>query len=327
MCVSQLANVLILKSISSTKLITSKNIAVHRLAEFNGHQGSVYSLIRGETPETFVSGSGDRQVVEWSLLKPDEGKLLARVNTNIFTLLPLNDWKTMLIGQLQGGIHVIDLKEGLEKKLLAFHKKGVFDLKLINHGNTFLAAGGDGVLSVWSSESFELLQSIKIADSSLRSISLNSEKAELAIGCSDHHIYILSSENFKQLYKIEHHKSSVFSVLYSRDGSTLLAGSRDAFVSSWNVKEGYVLNQSVGAHMATVNQISLSPDGKWVATASLDKTIKIWNGKNLELLKVISNEKMKAHVNSVNCLLWLDEVTLVSGSDDRNIFAWKILAT
>ena len=297
---------------------------MERLAGFTGHQGSVYSLIHGRNRGTFISGSGDGQVVEWSIDEPDEGKLMAKVNTNIFSLLPLTGWKTLLIGQLQGGIHVIDLKDRSEKRLLTFHKRGVFDLKLVNDGKIVLAAGGDGVLSVWSIENFDLVQSIKVSDRSLRSIAVNPQNSELAIGASDGCVYILDSNDFRVLYTISHHNNSVFTVIYCHDCKTLFAGSRDAFLSVWNVEEGYTLNKSVSAHMATVNQLELCPNGRLLASVSRDKSTKLWDVDNLELLKVISNEKMEAHINSVNCLLWLDDETLITGSDDRNVIAWKV---
>ena len=70
------------------------------------------------------------------------------------------------------------------------------------------------------------------------------------------------------------------------------------------------------------------PNELWFASASRDKSIKIWDPRNFKLLKVIDASKkgMNAHINSVNKLLWLSYNNyLVSASDDRSIMVWEII--
>jgi WD40 repeat protein len=74
-----------------------------------------------------------------------------------------------------------------------------------------------------------------------------------------------------------------------------------------------------------VNHLSLSPNKKLLASASRDKTIKIWDAESLELLKVLDRTKYPtSHTHSVNRLLWLNDDTLISTGDDRKVICWKI---
>jgi WD40 repeat protein len=59
------------------------------------------------------------------------------------------------------------------------------------------------------------------------------------------------------------------------------------------------------------------------ATASRDKTIKLWDFSSGRLLKVLDTVRYGGHVNSVNRLLWVDNV-LLSASDDRTVSIWEI---
>ena len=79
------------------------------------------------------------------------------------------------------------------------------------------------------------------------------------------------------------------------------------------------------AHWFTINKIVFHPEGKWFATGSRDKTIKIWDAETFELLKVIETMRDKGHINSVNCLLWSEHNDyLLSCGDDRSIIAWEV---
>lgn len=77
------------------------------------------------------------------------------------------------------------------------------------------------------------------------------------------------------------------------------------------------------AHMFTINHLAFSPDGSLFATASRDKTIKIWDTYSLKLLKVLDTIRHGGHINSVNRLLWLPEM-LVSASDDQRAIIWEV---
>src|SRR5205823_862410 len=82
------------------------------------------------------------------------------------------------------------------------------------------------------------------------------------------------------------------------------------------------------AHMAAVNAIAISPDGKTLASGSADKTIKLWSLPEGKLLATLDR-----HATAVNAIaISPDGKTLASGSADKTIKLWslpegKLLAT
>lgn len=287
-----------------------------------GHTGSVYSLsAKAGSTGQFYSTGGDGMLVLWDEANPDSGQLLAKVDSQVFSMLSLPDRHQMLLGQMQGGIHVLDMDTRREVRHLALHKGGVFDLQRLNDRQV-VAAGGDGTLSVWDVEGFQLAKQIPLSDQSLRCIAIHPTQSLMAVGCSDHAVYLLDTQLMLPIQRLEGHANSVFSACFSPDGQWLLTGSRDAQLRVWNVAKNSQLYRQIPAHLFTINSIVYSPDGRMFATASRDKTIKLWDVASFDLLKVIDHQRQGGHVNSVNKLIWPNH--LVSCSDDRSIMVWHI---
>jgi COMPASS component SWD3 len=64
--------------------------------------------------------------------------------------------------------------------------------------------------------------------------------------------------------------------------------------------------------------VRISPDGRWIASASADGTAKIWDASTGAHL-----ETLVGHMAGVSCLAWApDSNTLATGSDDKAIRLW-----
>jgi WD40 repeat protein len=299
------------------------SLSITKIATLTAHTGSIYSLYaNNKIPQTFYSAGGDGNLIKWDLNDLDKAYLVSKVDTNIFSMNALPMQSKILLGQMQGGIHVLDIEQKNEVKHLSFHKSGIYDIQVIDNGNAFIAAGGDGILSLWSANNFLLLKKKDISEKSIRCLIVDEENLKIYAGCSDNFIYVLHYKTLEVIHKWQAHQNSVFSLQLSPNGKYLLSGSRDAHLSVWTIDENYRLLLSQPAHLFTINDIVFQPEGKLFATAGRDKHIKIWDSTNFNLLKVIDKEKCDGHVNSVNKLLWSDY--LISCSDDRSIMVWDI---
>lgn len=294
-----------------------------KIAQLTGHNASVFALSATDSDRYFLSGAGDGWVVRWDLENPDLGKLVAKVETQIFSLLYLKGQQKVVVGNMNGGVHWVDLEMPEKTINIAHHKKGVY--AIIDIGPHVYTAGGQGMLTRWDKESGRSLESIQVSHQSLRALAYCPQRHELAVGASDHAIYILDADSLMvKKAMLNAHDNSVFSLCFSPDGDLLLSGGRDAHLKSWDTQADYLLLSSQAAHLFTINAIVFHPNGQFFATGSRDKNIKIWETATFRLLKVLESYRDESHLNSVNCLYWSGHKnTLISGSDDRSLIVWK----
>lgn len=300
------------------------SLSLEKIAQLTGHNAAIYWLGAGSHPYSLLSAAGDGWLVEWDLRNPDLGQLIAKVETQAFSALSIAKGQSAVVGNMNGGIHWIDLKEPAKTKNISHHKKGVFAIQKV--GNHIYTAGGNGMITRWLLSTGKAQESIQLSQQSLRSIAFCPERNELAVGASDHHIYLFDATHFSLKKTLKSaHKNSVFSLRYSPNANYLLSGGRDAHLNVWDIENDYQLHSSRPAHLFTINDITYSPNGQYFATASRDKTLKIWDATTFELLKVAETIRDKGHLNSVNALYWSAYNNyLISAGDDRSIIVWRV---
>ena len=102
----------------------------------------------------------------------------------------------------------------------------------------------------------------------------------------------------------------------------VFAVGRDAKLHRWNK---LFLDETVqDAHWYSIHALAISPNGRIVATGSMDKTIRFWDVKTLEILGTIKTENEYGHRSSVNEILWLNDSQIISVSDDASVRCWKL---
>lgn len=297
---------------------------INKIAQLTGHNGAVFALTEGEAKHYVISGAGDGWIVQWDLINPEVGRLIAKADANIYSICFVKEKQLLILGDMNGGMHWIPVANPAMQKNIAHHNKGVFEIQYIE--NQIFSAGGDGVFTKWSLEKQRTLESIQLSNQSLRAFSFSKIRQEIAVAASDRNIYILDSNSLSLKTVIESaHSNSVFSIAFSPDGKKLISGGRDALLKVWDCTQNFECISNEPAHWYTINTIAFHPQGHLFATGSRDKTIKIWDANTLKLLKVIDTIKNGCHLNSINSLFWSDyNYWLVSASDDRSLMIWEI---
>lgn len=289
------------------------SISVNKIFDFLGHQQAVYSMALLPNQNSFVSSGGDGFLVKWAFNSP-EGVLIAKHNEPIYCVSANQNF--VFTGSSKGNLSVFDIESNHLIKKIKLDNNALFDIVFID--NKVLIATYSGKIIVLNSE-FEIERTVALSDKSIRKIKVI-ESGFLATG-SEPAVWQLK-KNFEIVEKYTHFNQSVFAIDYLKKQNTIICGGRDALLEIIKLEHE---TKSIKAHLLHINDISLNDEKTMFLTASMDKTIKLWNSENFELLKVINLEKNDGHRSSVNKILWFDKNKFISCSDDKAIKSFEIL--
>jgi WD40 repeat protein len=287
-----------------------------------GHKSGIYGLEAVDDGH-FLSAAGDGWIVEWPIQAGEDGNLLLQIEAQIFALSYHKASGQIWAGDMNGGVYISDYREKSLLKKVSHHNKGTYAVEA--RPEFIFTSGADGVFSLWSPDSLRPEESVQVSRKHLRAVSFHPTRPVMAVAGGDGHIYIFHTTSWQCIQQIEvAHERSIFDLKFHPSGNQLISGGMDAHLKVWNWEEAR-LEHKVPAHVFTINGLAIDSKGLWLATASRDNSIKIWDLKTIMLEKVIDSTKKNFHMNSVNAIFFHDKSRQwISAGDDRTIRLWSM---
>ena len=186
----------------------------------------------------------------------------------------------------QDEIQIWDASWSEEETTSILEEQGGIESISLSPSGEFIASGSwDGSIYLWNVLSGELIKKLKLRSrTDVNSVSFSPVNEKLiAFGTEDETVEVWDVTN-EEPVTIGNHKDSVECVAFSLpDGNHVASGSYDT-ICIWNVKSRELAVGPLTGHGNWVQALAYSPDGTRLASGSRDKTVRIWNSENGQLL-------------------------------------------
>lgn len=113
------------------------------------------------------------------------------------------------------------------------------------------------------------------------------------------------------------HQSPINTFAISQDSHTIVTGSQDFSSIIVNISTGRIIG-SLGEHTESVESIDICDSMGFFATASVDNTVKVWDGVSLRVRHTLKHEDAVTKIQFIK-----NSTILVTGSADKNIRLWE----
>jgi ribosome assembly protein 4 len=213
-----------------------------------------------------------------------------------------------------GTVKLWNTRTGSSIRTLSGHIDSVESIQWSGEGFLY-SASRDRTIKMWNVDRGILVRTLQGHGHRVNTLALSSEGV-LRAGPFDYKT--TSFDNAQEAVKVAKEKYEQHRKQHGPD--KLVSGSDDFTLFIWDPETSKHPVKRLTGHQQPVNDIAYSPDGRFFASASFDKKVKVWNGHTGDFIATLTG-----HVGAVYQVAWsADSRYLVSASKDSTAKLWEM---
>eukprot|EP00948_MAST-09A_sp_MAST-9A-sp1_P003097 g3097.t1 len=254
------------------------------------HDDSIWSVVWVDdlVVSTSVDGSAIlRQASDLSPVKTFDGHQLGI--TSVVTNRPKQT--VLATCSLDSRIRVWDLQT--RKNLMTIDAGPVeaWTIDVNPQGTKIVSGSQSGMVNIWGIESGMKEASMDSDGTFIMSVAYNADGKKIISGDYDGSLNLFDVTYSKHVWSTGgHHSKPLRSVKFSGDGKLIFAACDDGITYIHEASTGAEIAKLTG-HRDRVNCVVCSPDSEFIATASTDRTIKLWNLLNKKCVQTFKAQR------------------------------------
>lgn len=277
------------------------------------HDGAVSGIAFSRDGSRLVTASWDGTARIWDVESGKELRVLDD-GSSLWSADFSPDGSRVVTASQDGRPALWDAHSGALIDTLDDHDDSVYRVVFSPDGRTLASAAADNTAKIWDTATTNVVLTLSGHTDDVRDVAFSSDGMRVATASTDNTARVWHAGTGIELLRLQH-GNQVRTVAFSQDGKSLITGSWDFSAAVWDLATGrktrtlpdstspvlgIAINDrhvaiarmdssarvldldsgdttSLAGHKGQINGIVFSPDGRRVATASSDRTAKVWD--------------------------------------------------
>ena len=217
---------------------------------------------------------------------------------NAITISPDAKWLVVASGvpglngvavlfDLQTGDHVRDFSRG--------HRDALYGVAFSPDGQRLATAGYDRLIQLWEAKTGKLLNTLKGHNGAVYGIAFSPDGKVLASAGGDSSVKLWNTTTGQRLDTFGQPTGEQFITAFTPDSRHVIAAGADKQIRMWKWISGdqaqiNPLERVRYAHEDEITDLAINQAGTYLASASADRSVKVWALPSLEPLQTIDSQ-------------------------------------
>jgi WD40 repeat protein/serine/threonine protein kinase len=296
-----------------------------------GHLSAVRGLAYAPDGQRLASAAWDGAVKVWDRATGREVYTVTGQRLPLVGLVWSPDGERLAAASGDGSVLLWSAVSGREVLRLRGHTGGVAGVAFSPGGRCLASASADRTVKLWDATTAQAYRTLHVPLGYLRALAFGADGTRLAgasgvvpSGRQPGFVRVWATRTGQEALTLPGRVGGYHAVAFSPDGARL-ATDWDAAVRLWDAHTGRV-QATLAGHAGLVTAVAFSPDGRCLASASADRTVRLWDMTAAERgAKDVPARTLAGHGAEVTAVTFCAAGTrLASASKDGRVKVWDV---